>query len=306
MPGAPVDPLAISIVVIFLDTERFLREAVDSIRTQTFSNWELLLVDDGSTDGSSAIAKELADADPRITYLQHPGHENRGMSASRNLGVRHAQGEWVAFLDSDDAWTPGHLESLLAAARQHPDAEMVYGPGRYWYSWDPAAGRPDTVQNIGLDPVTGTLPTDLATYFIKHGGATPCMGAFLIRRDAFERLGGSEERFRGMFEDQAFYLKAALEARLAATPNDTLLYRRHDASACAVSARHGTVGEAHSRFLAWAREYVRSAHPANRDLLALLAREHFKARRSYGWLASVTRMARAVAPSPLRRWLRNR
>src|SRR5258706_2880162 len=78
----------VSVVVIFLNAERFISEAVESVVAQTYGNWELLLVDDGSNDGSTEIARSYAAKFPdKIRYLEHHGHENRGMSASRNLGI---------------------------------------------------------------------------------------------------------------------------------------------------------------------------------------------------------------------------
>src|SRR5437773_8185120 len=95
-------PPAVSVVVIFKDAGGFLAEAIASVLAQTFRDWELLLVDDGSTDTSSATARREAELDAgRVRYLDHPGHANRGMSATRNLGLAHARGEFVAFLDAD-------------------------------------------------------------------------------------------------------------------------------------------------------------------------------------------------------------
>src|SRR5579884_627502 len=92
----------VSAVIIFWNAERFLAEAVESVFAQTFDDWELLLVDDGSTDGSTAMAQEYANRNPdRAHYLEHEHHANRGRSASRNLGIRHAAGDYVAFLDAD-------------------------------------------------------------------------------------------------------------------------------------------------------------------------------------------------------------
>ena len=107
----------VSVVIIFFNEERFLAEAVASVYAQTFHDWELLLVDDGSSDRSSDIAKGYAERDPaRVRYLEHPGHANRGASASRNVGVHAARGEWVAFLDGDDIWLPERLERSVALA----------------------------------------------------------------------------------------------------------------------------------------------------------------------------------------------
>src|SRR5512147_1824882 len=100
----------VSGVIIFWNAERFLQEAIESVLAQTYPSWELLLVDDGSTDGASEIARSYAARHPeRIRYLEHPGHRNRGMSASRNLGLQQSRGALVAFLDSDDVWLPEKL-----------------------------------------------------------------------------------------------------------------------------------------------------------------------------------------------------
>jgi len=101
------DTPLVSVITIFLDAERFLNEAIESLRAQTYERWELLLVDDGSRDGSSEIAREHAARDPhRIRVLEHAGHANLGMSASRNLGIAHARGDLVALLDADDVYLP--------------------------------------------------------------------------------------------------------------------------------------------------------------------------------------------------------
>src|SRR5688572_13258936 len=88
----------VTAITIFLNAERFFEEAIKSVFDQTYDQWELLLVDDGSTDGSTQIARWYAEGFPgKVRLLEHPGHENRGMSASRNLGLEHARGEYVAF-----------------------------------------------------------------------------------------------------------------------------------------------------------------------------------------------------------------
>src|ERR687898_692015 len=134
----------VSVIIIFLDAQRFIREAIESVFGQTYSNWELLLVDDGSTDAGTDIALHYAGRYPqKVRYLEHPGHQNRGMSASRNLGIRHARGEYVAFLDADDVWLARNLEQQVTTLGAHPEAGMVYGNTQYWYNW---TGDPRDVQ----------------------------------------------------------------------------------------------------------------------------------------------------------------
>ena len=88
-----------SIIIPIYNEEAYLREAIDSVLAQTVSDWELLLVDDGSTDASAAICADYAASDARIRMLRQP---NRGLSAARNAGLAAAKGEWIAFLDGDD------------------------------------------------------------------------------------------------------------------------------------------------------------------------------------------------------------
>ena len=91
----------VSIVVIFLDEERFIEEAIESVIAQIYGNWELLLVDDGSSDGSTEIALRYAERHSgKVRYLEHSGHRNRGMSASRNPGIRQLKG------NTSPSWTP--------------------------------------------------------------------------------------------------------------------------------------------------------------------------------------------------------
>ena len=131
----------VSSIVIFLNAEKFIEEAIESIFAQTYNNWELLLVDDGSTDDSTQIALRYAERYPtRVRYLEHPGHQNCGMGASRNLGVRHAKGEYIALLDSDDVWLPHKLQQQVAILDSHTEAGMVYGLSQYWHSW---TGKPE-------------------------------------------------------------------------------------------------------------------------------------------------------------------
>ena len=85
------DPALVSVITIFLNEERFLEEAIQSVFQQSYTNWELLLVDNGSADASTRLAQRYADEDPDVVrYLEHEGHPNRGMSTSHNLGIRHA------------------------------------------------------------------------------------------------------------------------------------------------------------------------------------------------------------------------
>src|SRR5581483_8934066 len=111
----------VSVIMIFLNEEKFIEEAVHSVLSQRYDNWELLLVDDGSTDASTAIARKFAQQYPeKVRYLEHKGHTNRGMSASRNLGMHHARGKYIALLDGDDVWLPFMILPIFGALERIP------------------------------------------------------------------------------------------------------------------------------------------------------------------------------------------
>lgn len=105
--------MRISVIVPVYNAEEYLAECIESILRQTFGDFELLLVNDGSRDGSADICRRYAAADSRIRFFDMP---NRGVSAARNLGLDEARGEWLAFADADDTVTPEWLERLAAGA----------------------------------------------------------------------------------------------------------------------------------------------------------------------------------------------
>jgi glycosyltransferase involved in cell wall biosynthesis len=242
----------VSVVVIFLNAERFLEEAVCSVRDQELADWELILVDDGSTDRSTLIARDLAAEDERIRYVDHPGHVNRGMSASRNLGVAHTTAPLISFLDADDVWVPGKLAEQVDLLERLPDVAMVCGAPLYWYSWDPASTKADhTMLRRGIADQRLDPPEAASAFYPvrRIAGATE----ITVRRSAFEAVGGFEERFRGLYEDQAFCFKVFLRYPVYISSRSWLRYRQHDASCCGQTTRADS-WRRRGDFLGWLQE----------------------------------------------------
>lgn len=105
----------VSIIMPSWNTARFIRESIDSVRNQTYTNWELLIVDDCSTDNTDEIVASYSDE--RIRYFKN--EKNSGAALTRNRAMREARGEWIAFLDSDDLWTPEKLERQLQFMKEN-------------------------------------------------------------------------------------------------------------------------------------------------------------------------------------------
>ncbi|MFN7954412.1 MAG: glycosyltransferase family 2 protein [bacterium] len=117
MSAAPrVEPF-VSVVIPLYDGRRFLAEAIASVRAQTFGDWELVVVDDGSRDGGAELAQAIY---PAVRVVRHDA--NRGLGAARNSGARHARGRYVAYLSADDLWDPEFLERTVASAEREPEA----------------------------------------------------------------------------------------------------------------------------------------------------------------------------------------
>jgi glycosyltransferase involved in cell wall biosynthesis len=306
-------PRLVSIVLIFLNAEQFIQEAIESVFAQTYDNWELLLVDDGSSDGSTRIARSYLERHPRrVRYLEHPGHANRGMSASRNLGSRHATGEYVAFLDADDVWMPHKLEQQVTALDAHPEAAMVYGLSQYWYSWTgkPEDQRCDFVDDLGVSPNTLIQPPALLTrFFLAQEAAIPNPSNILVRHEIIEQVNGFDEAFGDYYEDQVFLAKICLKAWVFAASECWDRYRQHPNSSSSIAQKTRLEYSTRLFFLHWLADYLSGQDVKDPKIWQALRKELWRCRHPF--LFSLWRsrqhlplaIARRILPLPVRHWL---
>ncbi len=317
MAGQPL----VSVVVPFLNSETFLEECIESVLNQTYGSWELLLVDDGSRDGSTAVARRYAQHHPeRIRYFEHPGHVNRGTSASRNLGMQHARGKLIAFLDADDVWLPHKLAEQVALIEHYPDAGLLYGRAESWYSWtgDPSDAERDTVPPLGVEPDSLLRPHELLQAMLTREARSPDPSSMLVRREVAEAIGGWEEGFPGMYDDQVFVAKLNLRAPVLASNHCWIRYRRHPDSCYSVAKANGSRRQARITYLRWIKEHLVRERLRDSELWQIAERELKKDRgsalhrvRSYitrvrpGAVTALKRGA-SILPPPLRHWMRTR
>ena len=251
-------PPAVSVITIFYNASLYLAEAIDSVLAQELQDFELLLVDDGSTDQSGDIARAYAARDPeRIRYLRHPDGLNHGMSATRNRGLQDARGEFVAFLDADDRWAPTKLGEQVEILRRLPEVDAVCGTVRYWKSW---RGGRDRIVPTGHVQGRPVHPPQASLGFYPLAKApAPCPSDIMLRRSAVLDLGGFEESFTGplqMYEDQAFLAKFYLEKTIYVADRLWLDYRVHGRSCVTGVRRDGRYGEVRRHFLEWFSRYL--------------------------------------------------
>lgn len=123
MKSRNTSPL-VSIVLCTYNRRNLLPRALHSVREQTYRNWELIVIDDGSTDDSESLLRTFARSERRMKYRRHA---NKGLASSRNAGLKLARGTYVTFLDSDDEYTPGHLAKRVAYLQSHRNLDGIYG-----------------------------------------------------------------------------------------------------------------------------------------------------------------------------------
>jgi glycosyltransferase involved in cell wall biosynthesis len=266
MPGDP----CVSIVTIAFNGEAFLAEAIDSALAQTFTDYELIVVDDGSTDGTRAIAEAYRARRPEtIRVLQHADGGNHGMSAARNLGLAAARGEFLAFLDADDVWAPEKMAEQVVILRAHPDVGLVYGRARIWRSW--SGEGEDFFYDLGVAPDQAHRPPGLFRRQLRNADQTPTTSGSMMRTALVRAVGGCESEFRGMFEDQVLFAKLLLRTSAYVSSAVWFNYRQHPASASARSAAAGGDEAARLRYLAWLADHLAGAREWETERAAVLA-----------------------------------
>jgi len=275
------DKPLISAVIIFLNEEKFIQEAIDSVFAQTYDNWELLLVDDGSTDQSAQIAQHCAEQYPeKVRYIEHPNHANRGMSASRNLGVRSAKGKYISYLDGDDVWLPNKLEEQLDILNSQPEAVMVFGPLQLWYSW---AGNPEDVERerlygvdrTGVHPYSDTLvkAPKLLSLMLRDEEFIP--SSILVEREVIERVGGYEDVFRAGYSDAVIFVKMCLTFAVFVSGKSWYKYRKHPNSSTYISAIRGEEDTERIFYLSWIEDYFSKQGVKNAEVWQALRAAFF-------------------------------
>ncbi|MGZ8634947.1 MAG: glycosyltransferase [Solirubrobacteraceae bacterium] len=201
----------ISAVVAAYQAERWIAEAIEAILGQTHPPDEVIVVDDGSTDGT---AKELERFADRIRVVRQP---NGGCPAAFNTAFREATGDFVALCGSDDVWVPEKLEWQLEAIRRHPEVDVLCGDARLFGRVDGAYAQP---------PGTGVLDSAALTEALYRANVI-CAPSVLIRRSLFERLGPFVEDFGA--DDYEYWMRCLRAgARFYYDPRPLLGWRQHD------------------------------------------------------------------------------
>jgi glycosyltransferase involved in cell wall biosynthesis len=212
----------VSVITPAYNVAPYIAETIESVLAQTVRDLEMIVVDDGSTDATLEVASKYARRDPRVRVLRQA---NGGISVARNQALRHASGEFIAILDSDDIWLPTFLERQLPLFAQH-GVDIVTGNAWFMGSrLDGQCARPCPDRRPAPD-LTGILRDETAVFILS-----------VFTRRVYERIGGFDETLRTN-EDYDYWIRAAL-AGFRFWRNDEPLgrYRRRDDSLSASELR---------------------------------------------------------------------
>lgn len=235
----------VSVVVPLYNKGPYIQRALESVLSQTFSDFEVVVVDDGSTDGGDLLVRRVRD--PRVRLISQ---DNEGVSAARNRGVREARAGWIAFLDADDEWMPTFLATVIRLR------EMFPGAGAYATAWmkvDEEGGerRPATYRRLPPSPWEGYLPS----YFLAAANADQPVisSAVMVPREVIDEVGGFPEE-TPVGEDLTTWFRIALAREIVFTWECGAVYHMEAANRTVDLARdprwtHNIINEARSALM---------------------------------------------------------
>jgi len=277
------DAPLISVIMSVHNHAAFVVDAVESVLKQTFADWELILINNGSTDRSPALIDELARRDPRVRPVHQ---EDIGLPAARNRGIGLARGPWIAYLDSDDVWFPNTLETYARYVAAHAQAQFVFGfahrlrgaritvlPGEHQHR---PVGTKELFERMFLTPLT-----------VCH------------RRELWEQAGRFDEALRWC-DDYDLFLRMSLSCVFEPVGRALGLRRRHDGNLSAPSGRSQQVeAEVLRRFAEGAGRAVLDERHVRRRLGRVYARaaRRYLGERDYGQALALAQEAQALTPT---------
>jgi glycosyltransferase involved in cell wall biosynthesis len=267
---APMSSIpAVSVLVPVYNAERYVAAAVESVLGQTFGDFELILLDDGSTDGSGRMLDEFAGRDGRIRVIHH---SNRGICLTLEAGIEAARSDLLARMDADDLCPPDRLEKQVAYMREHPECVSC-------------GGAILLIDQDGLPICIAPRPLEheqIERELLKGVGGAIVHGAAIFRRDAIRRAGGYRDKYRHA-EDLDLFLRLAEVGRLANPPDVVLHYRQHPASINAT--RHEEQFQLVEQIIAEAHQRRGIAVPEGWKNPLSLQSDPLRQRQSWVWMA---------------------
>lgn len=215
-----------SVIIPSYNNAPFLDCAIRSVVEQNYPFWELIVVDDGSHDGSVDICRRWCEKDQRIRFYCHEESRNKGVSATRNLGLSVALHPFIALLDSDDVWTGDKLERQSHAIQANPGVDLLYAKAEVIdESGTPVAHQPEKVTKLNRQPVFGSGPSTVSSDFLSFIKSPPRIPTSSV---VFRKNGWTfDETLTNQVEDSLLFLQIVENGKVLFTPEVLVKYRVH-------------------------------------------------------------------------------
>jgi teichuronic acid biosynthesis glycosyltransferase TuaG len=209
----------ISIIMPAHNAAKFIGDSINSVLKQSYSNWELLIINDGSTDNTLSIAKEYAETDSRIRVITQA---NQKQGVARNNGIKNSKGTWIGFLDADDLWYPEKLEKQIATSLIFPEVDVIYTDG--WIF------RDNDLENTSpYISITDRLIEGREMYKLEYSYNYIPILAVIVKRSLIDKTGLQDEQpaIQGC-EDWDYWIRMAKAgAHFYGMPDKLFYYRKH-------------------------------------------------------------------------------
>ena len=231
----------VTVVIPAYNAEKYLRETVNSVLAQTLSDWQLVIVDDGSKDKTFDLAQQITSEDARISAILQA---NQGVSIARNSGMSAGvASEYIAFLDADDIWLPNMLKQLIAKMEESTDNVAAHGLGKFIDSegqdirlgeCEQMCRKRPTVENGRVRASRADEPTTLEALIVS--GCVVCPASVLMKRAVVESIGGFDKNY-SICADWNIYIRLARHGNLGYLDEVVLGYRQHASNMSGNSTR---------------------------------------------------------------------
>jgi glycosyltransferase involved in cell wall biosynthesis len=240
----------VSIITPCFNAEKYIGKTIASVQSQTFTDWEHIIVDDGSHDRSAEVIQSSSAGDSRIRLIEQP---NGGVCKARNVGFAAAspESEYLLFLDADDCLKPEMLETLTSHLDRHPDVGLVYS------NFININANGDEIETIHFPRYVATrfglrvLPEDQPeTPFLSLLATGALPSATVMRRSIYEQTTGWDEAFGQHFEDHDLFLRMALRSHCHYLSSILLEYRRHEQQSTKSANYGGKIKKFYDRWMA--------------------------------------------------------
>ncbi len=202
----------VSVIIPIYNGEKFIEETIQSVLKQTYTNFELLLIDDGSTDGVRVRAEKIMSIDHRVNYFYQ---KNSGVSAARNFGLAASKGTLIAFLDADDVWLPQNLSKKMAKILEH-NFGLVHSDGQVVDAFSRATG----------ERMSGREGLLLEQMLEWSGTQVPGPSGILVKREVIDKVGSFDKNL-STSADFDFFIRVASQYSIGRVPEVTWMYRMH-------------------------------------------------------------------------------